>query len=154
MSLLPNSAYCQFPSELFRVRKKNHLYIVSRHARAASQLRCFQVQESSSGSSGLLPQYSCLVVSPALIWHRDPQRFLQDPHIFDSLFGLRETKELFFGLPWRETGLRKSSDKNQHRVLSYAVSLLLEKYDTNYIKSLEDALVRQFPLSRIENTSR
>ncbi|OQR72350.1 sterol regulatory element-binding protein cleavage-activating protein-like [Tropilaelaps mercedesae] len=108
---------------------------------------CLQVQESSPGVSGFLPQYSCLVVSPALIWNRDPQRFLQDPHIVDSLFGQHDTKELFFGLPWRETGLKRSCLRNRQRVLSYAVTLLLDRFDAKYIDSLRELLLKQFPLS-------
>lgn len=65
----------------------------------------------------------------------------------DSLFGQQDTKELFFGLPWRETGLKRSCVRNRQRVLSYAVTLLLDRFDTNYIDSLREALLKQFPLS-------
>lgn len=38
-------------------------------------------------------------------------------------------KDILFGVPWRETAIKKSYVHNRQRVVSFAVTVVLQKYD-------------------------
>lgn len=44
------------------------------------------IKKSKDAKSNILPQYSCLVLSPANLWHQDVQQFAQDPTILSTIF--------------------------------------------------------------------
>lgn len=148
--------------ETFRISElvSNHEYTKEENGsrvRVSLHDLCLQVQESLS-KDGLLPQYSCLVVSPALIWQKDPARFRGDANLLETVLsqggssGPNTLKEILFGVPWRETGLKRSCTRNRQRILTYAITLLLDKYDLNFVDTLKDKLWESYPLHTSNNT--
>lgn len=44
------------------------------------------VKKSKDAKNSVLPQYSCLVLSPTNLWNEDVQKFSQDPSILGTIF--------------------------------------------------------------------
>ena len=133
---------------------------------------CFQVgepvatllqQQSSTSTSydstatlsgGYLPRYSCLQLSPANIWRNDINAFLQDATLIKTLYGVKDlaspdssgsVREILFGVPWMETGIRKLYLRTRQRTITYAVTLVMKQYDREFISSLTAALRERYP---------
>lgn len=90
----------------------------------------------SSSAVNVLPEYGCLVISPANVWRKDPSAFQMDPNIVDTVFNYQRSREghssladLMFGMRQRDTGLTPYPMRNRQRVLTYAVTLALKHYD-------------------------
>ena len=73
-----------------------------------------------SSLSALLPDYGCLVLSPANIWRRDSSIFQSDANLVDTVFQLQRSREghssladLMFGLRQRDTGITKYPVNNR-----------------------------------------
>ena len=85
-----------------------------------------------SSLSALLPDYGCLVLSPANIWRRDSSIFQSDANLVDTVFQLQRSREghssladLMFGLRQRDTGITKYPVNNRwHRTSSLSVLVL------------------------------
>lgn len=115
-------------------------------------------------SESLLPRYSCLLISPGNFWHNDEDKFAQDPSILKRLHeihhegllpvvSLGHLREVLFGVPWKETGIRKMYLTTRQRTITYAVTLILTKYDPEFIKSLRDALEQRYPSNPHESST-
>lgn len=112
----------------------------------------------SASSESLLPRYSCLLISPGNFWHNDQVKFSQDPNILKTLHeihhegllpavSLGHLREVLFGVPWKETGIRKMYLTTRQRTITYAVTVILSKYDPQFIKSLKEALEERYPFN-------
>lgn len=44
------------------------------------------IRQSKADYGNVLPQYSCLVLSPANFWHQDLQQFSQDSALLTTIF--------------------------------------------------------------------
>ena len=55
---------------------------------------------------------------------------------------------MLFGLRQRDTGLTKYPVRNRQRVITYAVTVALQKYDPDFIQSLKSHLFKLYPLFR------
>ena len=82
----------------------------------------------------ILPEYGCLILSPANLWKRDPMTFQRDPNIISTVFNFQRSREgrssvadLMFGMRQRDTGLTKYPVRNRQRVISYAVTIALKR---------------------------
>ena len=86
--------------------------------------------------SALLPDYGCLVLSPANIWRRDSSLFQSDANLVDTVFQLQRSREghssladLMFGLRQRDTGITKYPVKNRWLRISF-LSVLSFAFDS------------------------
>ncbi|KAL8598351.1 hypothetical protein ACOMHN_047672 [Nucella lapillus] len=125
---------------------------------------CLRIAEPVAGGhvKNLLPQYSCFVVSPANLWFRDHKRFNKDGEIINTVFGKYgqtiETpptiKDLLFGVPWKNTGISRYFIRNKQRVISFAVTVILKKYDEKFIEALRQRMEEVFPETKanVNNT--
>ena len=118
---------------------------------------CLQIAEpvmlKDQSAYAYMPKYSCLALSPANLWRNDIERFLRDPVIIESMFDIKDTsslesgslKELLFGLPWIQTGIRKLYVRTRQRTINYAITLVFKRYDEPFIEGLKQELKREFP---------
>ncbi|XP_054027443.1 sterol regulatory element-binding protein cleavage-activating protein [Dryobates pubescens] len=109
---------------------------------------CLQVTDLLPGLRrlrGLLPEHGCLLLSPGNFWHNDRERFGADPDILrtiqqhepKALHTSATLKDLLFGLPGKYSGV---SLYNRRRVVSYTVTLALQRYDASFLGSLRARL--------------
>ncbi|KAJ8958883.1 hypothetical protein NQ318_019651 [Aromia moschata] len=101
----------------------------------------------------VLPQYSCLVLSPANLWHQDVQQFAQDSSILTTIFNhhsFQKSKtsvaEMLFGMHLFDTGIKRYPIRNRQRVIQYAVTLFFKEYDEEFIEGLQGKLIKLYPL--------
>ncbi|KAJ8916296.1 hypothetical protein NQ315_016437 [Exocentrus adspersus] len=101
----------------------------------------------------VLPQYSCLVLSPANLWQQDVQRFAQDNSILNTIFnhhsfqkGKTSIAEMLFGMHLFDTGIKRYPLRNRPRIIQYAVTLFLKEYDEEFIRGLREKLMSLYPL--------
>lgn len=103
-----------------------------------------------------LPSYSCLMLSPANIW-RDSSRFRQDTDFLSTLLKFKDTTasplpvgtlhNLFFGVHFDETGIRRSYGRNRQRTVTYAITIVLRHNVPAFIDGLREFLLSRFPPS-------
>ncbi|CAG0897071.1 unnamed protein product [Darwinula stevensoni] len=122
---------------------------------------CTHVEEPlhylPSNISVLFPHYNCLLLSPANIWKKAQHLFLQDSDFLHSIHRLQARKlleitkdssssltELFFGVPIKESGLKRFLSQSRQRVITYAVTLAVSRYDAGFLGSLDQRLKEQF----------
>jgi len=110
----------------------------------------------------LLPDYGCLILSPANIWRRDPTTYQEDPSIVNTVFNFQRSHEghtsladLVFGLRQRDTGLTKYPVNNRQRTITFSVTIVLRQHKPQFIKALRKHLKTIYPLtadSEVNNT--
>ncbi|NXS80094.1 SCAP protein, partial [Erpornis zantholeuca] len=109
---------------------------------------CLQVTDLLPGLRklrNLLPEHGCLLLSPGNFWQNDRERFNADPDIIKTIHQHEPKtlqtsatlKDLLFGLPGRYSGVSLS---NRRRVVSYTVTLGLQRYDSRFLSSLRSRL--------------
>lgn len=105
-----------------------------------------------------LPTFSCLMLSPANIWQTDPALFQQDQDILSTLLKFQDTSSdsplpseslhnIFFGVHFRETGIRRTYGQNRQRTMTFAITIAYKKYIPEYIDGLKSYLLERYPLS-------
>ncbi|KAJ8926743.1 hypothetical protein NQ314_020860 [Rhamnusium bicolor] len=101
----------------------------------------------------VLPQYSCLVLSPANFWHQDVQQFSQDSSILTTIFnhhsfqkGTTSVAEMLFGMHIFDTGIKRYPIRNRQRIIQYAITLFFKEYDEEFIDGLREKLTTLYPL--------
>ena len=62
--------------------------------------------------------------------------------------GFSSLADLMFGLRQRDTGLTKYPVRNRQRVITYAVTIALQKYDPKFLEGLKTHLHKLYPLFR------
>ncbi|KAL1116560.1 hypothetical protein AAG570_005032, partial [Ranatra chinensis] len=109
---------------------------------------CIRVEMPPDSSP--LPQYNCLVVSPANFWRQDPHQFFTDTNLIATVYkyhsiqvGKVTLAELLFGIGLKEAGMKRYPLRNRQRVIQFAVTILLTKYD-------KENFVNIFPLRYME----
>ncbi|KFW05270.1 Sterol regulatory element-binding protein cleavage-activating protein, partial [Fulmarus glacialis] len=109
---------------------------------------CLQVTDLLPGLKklrNLLPEHGCLLLSPGNFWQNDRERFNADPDIIKTvhqhepktLQTSATLKDLLFGLPGKYSGVNLY---NRKRVVSYTVTLGLQRYDSRFLSSLRSRL--------------
>ncbi|XP_060568692.1 sterol regulatory element-binding protein cleavage-activating protein-like [Ruditapes philippinarum] len=116
---------------------------------------CLRVSEPlrSKYIDKLLPEYACLVLSPANLWQKNLNRFLEDKEVLRTIYkrynqaldappGIRD---VLFGLPWKQTGISRYFIRNRQRTISFAITLVLKKYDESFVGNLRTKLETVYP---------
>uniref|UniRef100_A0A8B9E100 Sterol regulatory element-binding protein cleavage-activating protein n=1 Tax=Anser cygnoides TaxID=8845 RepID=A0A8B9E100_ANSCY len=109
---------------------------------------CLQVTDLLPGLKklrNLLPEHGCLLLSPGNFWQNDRERFNADPDIIKTIHQHEPKtlqtsatlKDLLFGLPGKYSGVNLY---NRKRVVSYMVTLGLQRYDSRFLSSLRSRL--------------
>nr|XP_031360006.1 sterol regulatory element-binding protein cleavage-activating protein [Lonchura striata domestica] len=126
---------------------RNHALRDSSGVRSLEEV-CLQVTDLLPGLRklrDLLPEHGCLLLSPGNFWQNDRERFNADPDIIKTIHQHEPKtlqtsatlKDLLFGLPGRYSGVSLS---NRRRVVSYTVTLGLQRYDSRFLGSLRSRL--------------
>ncbi|NXR71254.1 SCAP protein, partial [Pycnonotus jocosus] len=126
---------------------RNHALRDSSGVRSLEEV-CLQVTDLLPGLRklrNLLPEHGCLLLSPGNFWQNDRERFNADPDIIKTIHQHEPKtlqtsatlKDLLFGLPGRYSGV---SLYNRRRVVSYTVTLGLQRYDSRFLSSLRSRL--------------
>lgn len=108
--------------------------------------------EATSGNRPL-PQYNCLLISPANFWDQDPMKFYTDASLAATVYEQYHTQvgkvslaELLFGIGLRETGMKRYPLRNRQRVIQFAVTFLMTRLDRDYVEGLREHLFTLYPL--------
>ncbi|XP_074658756.1 sterol regulatory element-binding protein cleavage-activating protein-like [Tubulanus polymorphus] len=124
---------------------------------------CFRVEETlpESGVKDVLPEYDCLIVSPAGLWQRNRQTFQFDGEIlktisravWTSLNSCPLLKDVVFGVPWKNTGVPRYFLRNRQRIINFAVTLVLKTYDPRFQEALREKLTADgvYSLESVDN---
>jgi len=119
---------------------------------------CFQINEpiltNYNIETSALPRFSCLILSPANIWKNDVNKFLQDATIIKTIFNTKDfsyldsgnLREILFGVPWTETGIKPFYVRNRQRTITFAITVFFSRYNANLIKSLTEQLRERYPV--------
>ncbi|CAK1554173.1 unnamed protein product [Leptosia nina] len=119
---------------------------------------CYQIEgikKSSSKASvdRVLPEYSCLLLSPANLWQQNLQTFSLDANIVNTVYnyqniikGKASIAEMAFGMHLRDTGIKRYPLRARPRVLQYAVTIFYKHVDHRFINSLTNKLKDMYPL--------
>ncbi|XP_050081317.1 sterol regulatory element-binding protein cleavage-activating protein [Anopheles maculipalpis] len=122
---------------------------------------CLHVENvKRSSQQTLFPEYNCLILSPANLWQQNIQNFNKDSNLLNTVYvnhNLQKSKvstaEMLFGIPLRDTGVKRYPMRVRPRIIQYAVTLLLRENNPAFIDSLKEKLVRAYPLHQKEPTS-
>lgn len=101
---------------------------------------CFHVGEVKSkalkGKYSVLPEYNCLIVSPANFWQGNYAKYQDDPDILGTILDYRSHQkgksglaELLLGMNVKETGLKRYPFRSRQRIVSYAVTIIFQRFD-------------------------
>ena len=111
------------------------------------------VATSANSFQHLLPEFSCLILSPANFWKLDQNHFRDDANFLDTIFSYKNPVELrssmtdiLMGVSLKDSGLKKYPVKTRSRVLTYAVTLILKSYREDVISDLRSKMYDKFPL--------
>lgn len=143
-------------AEVFTLLESIRNYEVENSSRSLSHV-CLHVEavksRYTSDRKHILPEYNCLVLSPANLWHQDFQEFQQDSSLLSTIFNyvnLQRSKislaEISFGLSLKDTGIKRYPLRTRQRTLQYAVTLILQKNDSGYIDGMRKRLKKMYPL--------
>ncbi|XP_061443210.1 sterol regulatory element-binding protein cleavage-activating protein isoform X2 [Rhineura floridana] len=99
---------------------------------------------------GLLPEHGCLLLSPGNFWQNDQERFSADPDIIKTIHQHEPKtlqtsatpKDLLFGVPGKCSGVNLY---NRKRVVTYTITLGLQRYDSRFLSSLRSRLKMLHP---------
>lgn len=107
----------------------------------------------------ILPQYSCLVLSPANLWNQDVEKFTVDNSILTTIFnhhsfqkGKTSIAEMLFGMHIFDTGIKRYPLRIRQRILQYAVTLFFKEYDERFITGLHNKLKSVYPLHQNQSS--
>ncbi|XP_029444056.1 sterol regulatory element-binding protein cleavage-activating protein [Rhinatrema bivittatum] len=131
---------------------RNHVLRDSSGSRSLEDV-CLQVTDLLPGLKklrNLLPEHGCLLLSPANFWQNDREHFSADPDIIrtihqhepKTLQTSATLKDLLFGIPGKYSGV---SLYNWKRIVSYTVTLGLQRYDSRFLSSLRSRLKQLYP---------
>ncbi|XP_052801573.1 sterol regulatory element-binding protein cleavage-activating protein-like [Mya arenaria] len=116
---------------------------------------CLRVFEPVRGKSAekLLPEYACLVLSPANLWQRNLKRFLSDKEVLQTVYKRYNQayeappgfRDLLFGVPWPSTGVSRYFIRNRQRTITYALTIVYKTFNESYVNELSRYLESQYP---------
>ncbi|EZA50256.1 Sterol regulatory element-binding protein cleavage-activating protein [Ooceraea biroi] len=119
------------------------------------------VKKRNGKKSEILPEYNCLVLSPANLWQQSMELFAQDTNLINTIFSYQNLQkgkislaEVMFGMNLKETGVKRHPVRVRQRILQYAVTIYLKEYDNEFIKGLRHRLRTYYHLHQnIDNTT-
>ncbi|KAK2584484.1 hypothetical protein KPH14_006859 [Odynerus spinipes] len=108
----------------------------------------------------VLPEYNCLVLSPANLWQQSIELFSQDTNLINTIFSYQNIQkgkvslaEVMFGMNLKETGIKRFPVRVRQRILQYAVTIYLKEYDAEFIKGLNHRLKSYYRLHQSEDNA-
>ncbi|XP_046420988.1 sterol regulatory element-binding protein cleavage-activating protein isoform X1 [Neodiprion fabricii] len=111
------------------------------------------VKRRNAKKPDVLPEYNCLVLSPANLWQQSLELFNQDTNLINTIYSyqnLQKSKislaEIMFGMSLKETGIKRYPIRVRQRVIQYAVTIVLKEHDPRFIKGLKHRLTMYYPL--------
>ncbi|XP_013179398.1 PREDICTED: sterol regulatory element-binding protein cleavage-activating protein [Papilio xuthus] len=119
---------------------------------------CYQIEgikrrESKASIERVMPEYSCLLLSPANLWQQNLQTFSLDANIINTIYnyqslqkGKASIAEMAFGMQLRDTGVKRYPLRTRPRVLQYAVTIFYQEANERFINSLIHKLKELYPL--------
>ncbi|KAJ8314345.1 hypothetical protein KUTeg_008906 [Tegillarca granosa] len=125
---------------------------------------CLRVPEvlSTVKAKSVLPEYACLELSPANLWHRDLSKFKNDAEILQMIYGSHRqaletppyVRDILFGVPWKDSGISRYFIRNQQRTITFGVTIVMKKYDPGFLNSLKKKLENTYPetIKNVNNT--
>ncbi|XP_054271772.1 sterol regulatory element-binding protein cleavage-activating protein [Macrosteles quadrilineatus] len=122
---------------------------------------CMHVETARSPeNSKVLPQYSCLLLSPANLWQLDMHRYHDDTNLINTIYnhqnlqkGKISLAELLFGLNLKDTGIKRYPLRKRQRIIQFAVTLVYLHYEKSYVDGLRERLSKLYPLHQNHNSS-
>ncbi|XP_055352697.1 sterol regulatory element-binding protein cleavage-activating protein-like [Paramacrobiotus metropolitanus] len=105
---------------------------------------------------GFLPESECLIISPANIWDLDRTKYDTDSDILGTIFAHEKRttidsapgfKDLAFGVPWSDTGIRPQIFGLRKRSVGFAITVILRVYDPQFLSALSSAIKDFFNVS-------
>ncbi|XP_041986621.1 sterol regulatory element-binding protein cleavage-activating protein [Aricia agestis] len=119
---------------------------------------CYHIENvkrrnSKANTENVLPEYSCLLLSPANLWQQNLQSFSLDANIINTVYNYQNLQtgkvsiaEMAFGLHLKDTGIKRYPLRSRPRVLQYAITIFYQHADERFINSLSDKLREMYPL--------
>ncbi|XP_063633942.1 sterol regulatory element-binding protein cleavage-activating protein [Cydia splendana] len=119
---------------------------------------CYQIggikqQNSKASLERVLPEYSCLLLSPANLWQQNLHTFSMDVNVVNTVLSyqnLPKSKvsiaEMAFGMQLRDCGIKRYPLRARPRVLQYAVSVFYQRVEPRFLNSLTKKLRAMYPL--------
>ncbi|CAG9781801.1 unnamed protein product [Diatraea saccharalis] len=115
---------------------------------------CYQIEgvkrrNDEASMEQVLPEYSCLLLSPANLWQQNLQSFSLDANIVNTIFKYEKSKpiaEMTFGMQLRDTGIKRYPLRARPRVLQYAITIFYRNPEQRFIQSLSKKLREMYPL--------
>ncbi|KYQ48506.1 Sterol regulatory element-binding protein cleavage-activating protein [Trachymyrmex zeteki] len=118
------------------------------------------VKKRNGKKAEVLPEYNCLVLSPANLWQQSIELFSQDTNLINTIFSYQNLQrgkislaEVMFGMSLKETGVKRYPARVRQRILQYAVTIYLKKYDQEFIKGLQHRLRTYYQLHQTVDNS-
>uniref|UniRef100_A0A1B6CPD3 Sterol regulatory element-binding protein cleavage-activating protein n=1 Tax=Clastoptera arizonana TaxID=38151 RepID=A0A1B6CPD3_9HEMI len=120
---------------------------------------CIHVETTNSkGGKEILPEYNCLLLSPANLWQQDEHRYNNDANLISTIYNYQSLQkgkislaELLFGINLKDSGIKRYPVRKRQRIIQFAVTVVLEKIDKEYLEGLKDTLSRLYPLHQSEH---
>jgi hypothetical protein len=88
------------------------------------------------GGKVSLPEYNCLLLSPANLWQQNRATFQDDSNLLGTIFNYQNIQkgkislaEILFGMNMKDTGIKRYPLRTRQRLLQYAITLVLHHYD-------------------------
>ncbi|XP_057669647.1 sterol regulatory element-binding protein cleavage-activating protein isoform X1 [Diorhabda carinulata] len=116
---------------------------------------CLHVEaiKKTNDKSNILPQYNCLILSPANLWNQDVQEFSQDSSLLTTIFnhhtfqkGKTSISDMVFGMQLFDTGIKRYPLRSRQRIMQYALTLFFKEYDSVFVEGLRNKLTAAYPL--------
>ncbi|XP_043261017.1 sterol regulatory element-binding protein cleavage-activating protein [Colletes gigas] len=115
------------------------------------------VKKRNGKKPEVLPEYNCLVLSPANLWQRSIELYAQDTNLINTIYSYQNLQkgkislaEIMFGMNLKETGIKRYPIRLRQRILQYAVTIYLKDYDSEFIKGLQHRLKSYYHLHQTE----
>ncbi|CAK9826490.1 Sterol regulatory element-binding protein cleavage-activating protein [Anthophora retusa] len=116
------------------------------------------VKKRNGKKSEVLPEYNCLVLSPANLWQRSIELYAQDTNLINTIYSYQNLQkgkislaEIMFGMNLKETGIKRYPIRLRQRILQYAVTIYLKDYDPEFLKGLQNRLKSYYHLHQMES---
>nr|XP_054767941.1 sterol regulatory element-binding protein cleavage-activating protein-like [Lytechinus pictus] len=110
---------------------------------------CLYVSDTVDRVKGVMPEHSCLVVSPANVWKGSFDLFQEDPYPGRSVFmgnfyDKPALHDLLLGVQAKYTGLQKYNIHSVSEQISFAVTVVFHTYNESFIEELKSHLEEKF----------
>ncbi|XP_075684009.1 sterol regulatory element-binding protein cleavage-activating protein [Rhinoderma darwinii] len=131
---------------------RNHVLRERTSAKSLEDV-CLQVSDLLPGLKKLrdkLPEHGCLLLSPGNFWQNNREQFNKDADLIrtiqqhepKTLQTSATLRDLLFGVPGKQSGV---SLYNRKRIVSYTITLALNRYDAKFLSSLRTRLRQLYP---------